>query len=151
MFVMSSLNVYIAVDGLDMNAIDAELQAAQARWALNKPHSYKFELERSCFCVEDFRGPFEITVHGDVVADVQFMATDLLGNDMSDELRGGISTVEGLFSKVKAEVQRGTAPAALEAQYDTALGFPTRIEIDRAAEIQDDDLTYLVTKFRSLV
>lgn len=112
-----------------------DLQANRARWRARGPNGYIVSLTTLCFCVET--RPLRVTV----IRDSVMSATTLDGGQPIADVRW-IPTIEKLFDFIQRAIDE---PAFhLEVEYDPQLGFPRKIVYDMAAEIADDEVTYLV-------
>ena len=127
-------------DGQDAGDGDARLAEARARWAASGPGAYRMTLHRSCFCPEDYRGPFAVTVRNGTVASVE-MAGRSLPADRA-------VTVDALFDLL-AEAYAEDAEL-VRVTYDDALGYPTELYIDRSAQMADEEIGYTVSSLARL-
>jgi hypothetical protein len=119
----------------------ARLAQARSRWQRAGVGDYSYELRTLCFCPPEVVGPFAITVSRGTVSSVVFVATGATVTPIPERH----PTVEGLFDIVEKTLDRG--PDRLAIEYDSALGYPRRIEVDSAAGAADDEITYETTSF----
>ncbi len=56
--------------------------------------------------------------------------------------------IERLFERVDSAITRGFAQ--VDVTYDRARGYPTRIELDERASVDDDEIRIVVSDFRLL-
>jgi hypothetical protein len=128
-------------------AREAALEEARARWAANGFANYDYVFTRSCFCPEEFVGPYAASVRNNEVAGAAFRGTDLFDIDILeigryDEI---IKTVDGVF----AEIERALRTAdSFTAEYDPVLGFPTNVYIDWIANAADEEVSYEIRSLR---
>jgi hypothetical protein len=119
----------------------ADLATGQrALWASNAIRSYTFTIERQCFCPEDYRGPFEVTVIEGVATLVTFQGGVAVAGRVQDLPK----TMEAAFDLVLANV--ATEPDVL---YDDRFGFPLRVALDPIKNGIDDEVTYVLSNFRA--
>lgn len=111
-----------------------ELEEARARWEAAGYDAYQMTLQRSCFCPEDYRGPFDVTVRSGEIESIRFNGAEM------DAERG--MTVEGLFDLLEEAYARGAQTVSVE--YDADTGIPTELYIDYDARIADEEVGYTV-------
>ncbi|OZC02061.1 DUF6174 domain-containing protein [Rubricoccus marinus] len=111
------------------------LAQARARWEASGADTYTMTLHRSCFCPEDYRGPFDVRVEDDAVASVQFQ-DQALPTDR-------VVTIDALFELLAEAYASGAA--RVDVTYDPELGFPATLYIDRNEMIADEEVGYTVT------
>ena len=110
----------------------AALREARATWRRRRLRNYHYRIERLCFCPPEFRGPVRITVR-----DGRPRGTAEPFRDV-DTVRELFQTVEELISAYELSVR-----------YDRR-GVPRRIEADRIEHAIDDEISYVVSRFRRL-
>lgn len=112
-----------------------ELDAARERWAAAGYDAYQMTLHRSCFCPEDYRGPFEVTVQDGAVVEATFN-----GAPMDTER---VLTVDDLFALIEDAYSRDAEMVSVD--YDPETGVPTRIQIDYSSQMVDEEVGYTVS------
>lgn len=118
----------------------ADLAAGQrALWASQGIRSYEFTIERQCYCPEDWRGPFDVSVIGGAPALVTYQGHGALDDRVADLPK----TMEAAFDLVLANV--ATEPDVV---YDDRFGFPLRIALDPVKDTIDDEVTYVISNFQ---
>jgi hypothetical protein len=125
--------------GSDDGAERARLAQARSRWRAAGITDYRYELRRVCFCPQELVGPFAITVRGGALSSVVYVPTGAAVVPAPERH----PTVEGLFGQVEAALDRN--PSRIAIDYDSALGYPTRIDVDYVAMAVDDEVTYVAT------
>jgi len=115
-----------------------EFDRARARWEAQGLVSYQFELTRSCYCVLGGQ-TMKVEVAGGVVVGAEHLDS---GIGIDTELFSYIPTIPDLFDLIEDAV--GRPMARFFASYDPSLGYPTRIELDYAAEAVDDESTIVI-------
>jgi len=126
--------------GIEAGAEVPALAAAAARWEATAPASYRFTLERSCYCL--YATPLRVTVLNGVVLRAQVIATTdfLVGADLA-----AVQTIPQVFAALARALD---LPAArFSARYDPTWGFPTEASIDHSLQIADDEVTYRLSDF----
>ncbi|MDX1419891.1 MAG: DUF6174 domain-containing protein [Rubricoccaceae bacterium] len=119
-----------------------ELDAARARWQAAGLADYRFVYEVSCFCPEDARGPFTITVRDGVVQEVLFQGRPLDPEDPRHP------TLDALFTTLGDAF---SADAALvRAAYHPTLGYPLSAYVDYETMMADEELGFAVSAFTPL-
>jgi Family of unknown function (DUF6174) len=123
-----------------MGSEDAEERArllqARSRWRAAGISDYSYEVRKLCFCPPEVVGPFAITVRGGAVASVVYVPTGAAVVPLAERH----PTVDGLFAVVEATLERN--PDRLTIDYDSALGYPRRIDVDTIVRAADDEVTY---------
>ncbi len=117
----------------------AELEAARERWAAAGLEDYTYRLERICFCPEQVRGPFIVTVTGGEVTDFRLEDPSLGEPDAVDEL----GTIEQLHDLIEAILTDPDHPDATVTggEYDE-LGLPRQLALDPLPDAIDDEVTF---------
>ena len=110
------------------------LDAARALWADAGFADYQMTLTRSCFCPEDFRGPFAVSVEDETVTEVEFQ-----GRDLSTDRA---LTVEALFDLLQDAYDQGAA--RVDVTYHPTLGYPMSLYIDVSEMMADEEVGYTV-------
>lgn len=114
------------------SAPQSAFETARARWEANDPGSYAFVAFRSCECLQDAVGPVKVVVSGGTILDVRRISDNALVDSSL------WFTIDDLFELIAAELER--LPRRVEAEYDSARGFPTEVtygmpEVDAGATI----------------
>lgn len=102
------------------------LDEARRHWADQRVSRYTFTVTQDCFCVEDARGSFRVTVADGAVVSVTDPATGA-PRTASEFVP---LTVEALFDRVEQAVAEGVRE--IDVEYDRELGYPVEIEINRS-------------------
>ena len=122
----------------------SELQRAVLRWQAHRPAAYRYTLERSCYCLDRYTTPIVIEVHGATATAAHF--------ESSGEAVAVPSTlappIEELFARVADALSRDADH--VDAHYDDARGYPTRVFIDYRARSADDELGFTVRDFHAV-
>jgi len=117
-----------------------DLATARQRWRDQNLHSYAFTLQRTCVCTNV--QPLYVLVQSDTVAGV----LDFETGEWIDRRLG--KTVDGLFTFIQNATE---LPAQrIHAVYDNARGFPTEIDYDGLALVDDDQILYRVSDVHSV-
>ena len=117
-----------------------DLAAARSKWSRLGPPSYTMTIRVVCECTAEMAGPVVVEVKNGSVASRTYVPA---GRPVSAEYFASFPTVEGLFALVENAIRADTKP--LVAQYDSALGYPTRIELGDPAI---DAPMYVVSDFQ---
>jgi hypothetical protein len=110
--------------------IRAAYEAARDRWEQGGIDSYEFMLVRNCFCPEDYRGPFSVTVENGVVTEALYQ-----GGGAKD---GVATTVDEVFDEIERALDEGVLT---EITYDPTTGHPLVVRLDLAAIAADGGLS----------
>jgi hypothetical protein len=114
----------------------------QQVWTSNKPQRYAFTIELRCFCsgMGQFMEPIRIVVHND---EASFYARAEI-----NEYIARYQTVDSLFLSLQRTI--GEKYDSISVSYDSQLGYPTHIRLDRDWTTMDEELTIYVTDFEVL-
>lgn len=117
-----------------------ELQVNRSRWQAAGIVDYTYQVDRGCFC--GFAGPHEIQVRDGLIVAVIDLRD---GSAVEAQFFDFFDTVEDLFDIIERAI--ANQAAVLEVDYHVQLGYPTRIELDGALNVADDELTVTVSRF----
>lgn len=119
------------------------LATAAARWEATAPPSYRFTLERICFCLN--ATPLRVTVRNGTVLRAQVIATSdfLLDTELSS-----VQTIPEVFAVLARALD--LPAASFFARYDASWGFPTEVRIDHSRQIADDEVSYRLSDFAAI-
>jgi hypothetical protein len=127
----------------------AEYEAALDRWAANGPAAYTLAYEVLCFCVEDVRGPFRLTVEEGAVVQAEretdgtFVTVDPSGNPALGPTTR--YTAEALFGLVEQAIDESAA--TIRVTYDDDTGLPVELWIDFDERLADEEIGVIVSEF----
>ena len=107
------------------------LDAARVRWEAAGLGDYRVTFSNSCFCPEDVRGPFTVTVRDGAVAEALFQGR-AVAVDPQRHL-----TVEAVFDRIEAAFDRDAD--VIRVTYDADLGYPTSAYLDYEAMATDEE------------
>jgi hypothetical protein len=114
----------------------------RAVWDANRPASYAYTIERTCFCLP--LGPLAVTVQDGQVAAIVTSGGKTLQPD-DPRLAAYPISIDSLFDYVeKAEQESDRSQVG----YDPTLGYPVMIDVDWDNSIPDDNITIEVSDFR---
>lgn len=116
----------------------------RTRWDEAGVTAYRFRFVRSCECLPETAGPFEVAVREGEVTSVVFLGT---GGRAEAEQQGRL-TVGVLFEVIGDAFERNAD--AIEVGYEPALGLPAHIFVDYHREMADDELRLTLTAFERL-
>lgn len=122
--------------GLDGGTSErSRLRANRMKWAQQEIAAYRFTYHRSCFC--EGSAPLTIDVVGTTVVAAAYESSN---QPLPFYLEAHLPTVDSLFAAVdRALAQRVDL---LEVDYHPMLGYPTRIAIDYAFNMADDEVVH---------
>lgn len=104
--------------------------------------NYDMEFERSCYCMEEYRGPFDMEIRLGVVSRASYKG-DTVGDSNS---LNRLLSVEKAFDTIQTALD--DTYHDLRVEYDKAAGYPKSVYIDRKEMIADDEVTYLFRNFK---
>jgi hypothetical protein len=107
---------------------------ARARWNANGSDSYRFEINRGCFCVLAGRR-VGVTVQNGAVVAAEYLDDR---EPVEPTLLPYIPTVLDLFDLIADALDRRAV--SFVTSYDPIYGYPSSIEIDYSATAVDDEI-----------
>ena len=125
----------------EVNEYRKAFDAARAAWDASALADYDYTYTRNCFCPEEYRRPYEVSVRNGEVISATFKGTDLrdvpgVGAETYDEI---IQTVDQVFD----EIERALIEAAsLHAEYEPEFGYPVDVYIDWIENVADEESGY---------
>ena len=144
-FVLSALAVAVAACSTlppgsvgPTGPIADRASAQRTVWTSQQIRNYTFTIERQCFCPEDYRGPFQVTV----VEGVGTLVTFQGGVANPERVANLPKTMEAVFALIIEN-----APTEPDVVYDDRFGFALRIDIDPIKDAIDDESTYVISNF----
>lgn len=114
-----------------------DLDTARRVWDAQGLHDYDFTLNRSCYC--GLYSPHRLEVRADTIKSAIRLEN---GEAIADSELKSFDTIEALFLVIEQAVDRADA---LTVEYNLALGYPTRIDIDYIKNAVDDEILYQVS------
>ena len=126
--------------GPGSDAMD-ELERNQSLWERVGPATYRYAVERLCFCGVEARGPVRVAVaDGQVLSRVYADS----GDPVSPPLEDLFPTVDGLFDILRDAIERGAH--SIDVTYDPETGVPIDLWIDYEDFVADEELGFGVTE-----
>jgi hypothetical protein len=130
-------------DGPLMPAFD--LATARARWQAAGPPSYVFDLQLSCFCLQQIIGTVSITVVDGRFVDA--IASD--GSKVDSLLFENYLTVDRALETTRRLLE--AKPASFVASYDRSLGYPALVSVDPIAQAADDEVSFGILALHAIL
>jgi Family of unknown function (DUF6174) len=119
---------------VSQTSFESELAQARTNWAAQKLRSYKFTIQRSCFCPEEYTRAVTITVRDGVPTDAPPHLT-------------AYSTVD----KVLDTVAQAHASKADQLDVNFTLeGWPRTVYVNQSARIADEEYGLTLTNVTPL-
>lgn len=124
-----------------------QLAPAEAKWQAGRTDAYEFRVQYVC---NGLIPPTPPGVQPGMLFRVKggestFLRSDVVAEPVAPDLVR-YSKVERLFAFIRAAGAR--RPSKMDVQYDQARGYPTRLCVDPAASVADDEFGFLVTDFK---
>lgn len=120
--------------GITSGEASRELKQAREKWLGWGVSNYRMKVSRSCFCIR----PSSVTVTVKKDKPVKVSARPWYGP----------FTVPGMFRIIGQAIKNEAA--MLDVKYDGRLGYPKRTSIDYIALAVDDEISYRISKFKTL-
>lgn len=132
----------VEFEGPQINPADFQgaLDSNRAKWAATGITSYLLVEGISCFCPQEFRGPFDITVSNGAITAVSFSADSGLTGE--PQRTGGLLTIDEAFERLQGFLNRDRPVARLSVTYDDAQGYITSFSVDIDTRIADEEQSY---------
>ncbi len=124
-------------DTSQADAVLTELATQREIWRSADISSYSMTVQIDCFCFEEYRGPFDVTVVDGVLETATWK-----GSPVSEMIDGSLLTVEGLLDRIEASVNADSISVVY-----APLGYPTAITIDPSRNTADEELGVRVLRF----
>ena len=112
-------------------------------WIDKQIANYRFTIERSCFCLEQSRGPVTVEVRGDQVT-ITNVATGEQGNDSFND----VTTITKVYDLLAQQAKDGADEIAVT--YDDANAVPSTIKVDVSFQMADEELYYTISNFETI-
>ena len=123
------------------DAVMAEVEQQRRQWERLGIDTYEYDLTLICFCL--YVGPVRVQVRADTVHAATALET---GEPVTDFFQA--RTIDSLFDLLEDAAEREAH--RLDAEYDDAFHYPTRVDIDYDQNIADEEIGYTAENFRSL-
>jgi hypothetical protein len=112
-----------------------ELSQKQQLWTTQKALNYRYTLENSCFCIPEATQPVSIEVRDGERISIKAVKD---GSSVNEEYFAAYDTIPKLFDLLQAAYNKKAN--RISVSFDPKLGFPTRIFIDFAQNIADEEI-----------
>ena len=119
--------------------VDEEIVANYVLWQATRPASYRYTVERQCFCSEEWRGPVVVEVVGDQVVARSYAGT---GAPVPTDAAEVFPSVDGLYRILEDAVQAGAHQ--IQVTWDSATGLPLSFWIDYEERVADEEQGYQI-------
>ncbi len=126
-----------AADTSQADAVLAELEVQRETWRSSGISSYTMTVQVDCFCPEEYRGPFDVTV-----TDGEIETATWKGGPIPDVANRTLLTVEGLFDRIESSFYADSITVTY-----APLGYPSMIQIDYSRNTADEELGVRVLRF----
>jgi len=138
---------------------ETELEKNERIWRESNIKNYKMTLEaRIADALYTTLSPVEIEIRESRAVSIKHLAKDEKSISMEEAKnnfglmmyeRHGINTIEGMFERINqaeaGKTSEGFRTTLIKVEYDSKLGYPVKIDFDRAAT--DSSLSLQVRKF----
>lgn len=121
------------------------LQQARLLWEANGIYSYSYDLQISCFCVEDVTRPVRVLVQNDQAVSVEYIDAKA---DAPAEYFVRYDTIDKLFDIVEDGIVGGAE--VVEVDYNPDFGYPASVFIDESMNLQDEEIAWTVQNLVTL-
>lgn len=133
--------VFILLVSACASGNETEVDAQREIWADWNASSYTYELSLECFCGEDFRGPFFVTISDGIVESIIRVSSE------SDPVT--VNTfVDGSIESIFELIENNADADSIAVTYDEQLGYPTTVILDPSFNTLDDETNLYVRDLR---
>lgn len=126
--------------GVDNEQIAADIAKYLQLWQSQNITSYRFTIERSCFCLEDARGPVVVEVNGDTVT-----ITNAATGEAGGEFFNDVDSIDKLYALLEQQLNDGADQ--IDVRFDETTGVPQSIFVDVDFQAADEELRYTISNF----
>ncbi len=109
-------------------------------WLDKNVANYRYTIERSCFCIEQARGPVTVEVRGDNVT-----VTSVATGDPDTEYFNDVNTITKVYDLLEKQANDGADEIVVT--YDDANAVPLSIKVDIDFQAADEELYYTISNF----
>ena len=137
---LSDARADLAVLGEGETPVNYRLNAAQLQqhrqlWRNQNISSYRYTLRVSCFCTPEVTQPVVVEVRNNRVTSITAANT---GKPVNQEYFRQYNSVPKLFNIVQNAI--ANKAASMQITYHRTLGYPTQINIDKDAQMADEEI-----------
>jgi hypothetical protein len=122
-----------------------QLQSNQQLWNQQNISSYRYKLQRSCFCIEEARQPVEVAVKNGRTISVTAVNSN---KPVNPEFFNNYDSIPKLFAVIQDAINRKAS--RLDVKYHPTLGYPTQINIDYDTQLADEELYLTVENLEGI-
>lgn len=126
----------------DESALEAEFNAAKAKWDQQNVSNYQITTQRSCFCIP--RDEVVNIVEQNQLRNAFYVGS---GQNLTSEELVNQKTIDEYFELIKQAINDRVF--SLFVSYDATLGYPIQISIDFNQALADDEISYQLTDFEA--
>ena len=128
-------------DTPEQNTQQLELNKNRTLWSEAAISNYQYTYRRSCFCPP--QDDVVVLVTAGMVSEAFYTPS---GTYLADDELTYIYTIEELFDTIQEAIN--TRVAYLQTTYNSELGYPEDIFIDRSSQIADEEMGYHILDFQ---
>jgi len=132
-----------SVSNTKLGKVARELYRNQQRWYAYNLKNYRYTLQISCFCTEEFRQPVIIEVRN---GKLKSISRPKGGATIDLEAFERYSTIPKLFNLVKKAI--ADKADRITVSYNPKYGYPTSISIDQSEMIADEEIYLTISNFQ---
>lgn len=137
------LAVLVAIAGCGTTGPNGDLRSLveqnRALWEQTRPATYRYGVQRLCFCGPDAIGPVRVTVQDETVVSRVYTES---GDPVADDLESLFPDVDGLFDTLIDALDRDAAD--INVTWDSTTGLPSEFFIDYSEQIADEELGFRI-------
>lgn len=119
------------------SSIQKTLNTHLKQWNKLGIKRYSYELQRSCYCPQEYLKPVIIHVKDNVLSDARFKDNH---KQLPKELKGNRKTIPMLFETIQKAIDKKAH--SIKVEYNEQYGYPTSITVDFNKQIVDEELYF---------
>ncbi|MDM3871309.1 DUF6174 domain-containing protein [Porticoccus sp. W117] len=104
------------------------------QWQALSFSDYDYDVQRSCFCTQEYVRPMRVSVRAGKVVDAVYLDDD---GKVHEEVQGSLRTIDQWFAYITKGKEKPFH--RLEVSYHPEQGYPTSIDADVRSRIADDE------------
>jgi hypothetical protein len=128
-----------------IDVVQSDLDAHRKIWSnfVGEANNYDMTYEKSCFCPEEWRGPFRLQVRNGQVETATYTSESLRSTTVDPDVLTSLPTVEGIFDNIQNGLD--SLYYEIRVQYNETAGYPISAYTDWDQMIADDEFTYMLS------
>ncbi|MCK5727240.1 MAG: hypothetical protein KAH22_10485 [Thiotrichaceae bacterium] len=119
------------------------LDKHRALWKKTNIRDYRYEFQRSCFCLHDFTKPVLIRVKNKTVVDARFKDNN---KPLSNKFKDNRQTMNKMFDTIQQAINKKAYN--IKVRYNSRYGYPESVTVDYNQQMADEELYLKASHFK---